>query len=290
MPENLHREPKRRPRAFFDRLGGGDRLNSSYDITLQHGLDILDRGEFSKALTIFRGLEREGYETPDLLEGLGRVHMSMGAATDAIVYFRKAIKGNPNLLTSRINLGLALVDQGEVTEGLAMLKCALEGAKAHGRLTPKSRAKLVKEHVRLAETYCELGFSMEAVQEYERAIRIGGDYPDLRRKIAGEYIRMNLLADAERELKKALHRNPFYEEARADLGFLYLLKGRPDLAGVEWSQVPAEGRGSGLVSAYRRAKGESEDIPDARSVDAGHGRKGEGQPTEDLPQGGQSLK
>jgi tetratricopeptide (TPR) repeat protein len=99
---------------------------------------------------------------------------------------------------------------------------------------------------------------MEAVQEFEKAIRIGGDYPDIRRKMAGEYIRMNLLSDAERELKKALHRNPFYEEARADLGYLYLLKGRADLAREEWSQVDPEGRGGGLVSAYRRNEGGDE--------------------------------
>ncbi len=35
-----------------------------------------------------------------------------------------------------------------------------------------------------------------------------------------------------------------------------MLKGRTDLASEEWSQVDPEGRGSGLVSAYRRQGGE----------------------------------
>ncbi len=47
-----------------------------------------------------------------------------------------------------------------------------------------------------------------------------------------------------------------------------MLRGRTDLASEEWSQVDPEGRGSGLVSAYRR-QGEEEKDPtdDQISVD-----------------------
>ncbi len=242
-------------------------LNSSFDIRLQDGRNHLEVGNPDKALEIFLALEGEGYATPDLLEGIGRSFMMKGSTGKAVDYFRKAIESNPNLLTSRINLGICMIDLGEFSEAIEILKVALETGKSSGDMTPNTRGRLVKEHVRVAETYVELGLSMEAVQEFEKAIRIGGDYPDIRRKIAGEYIRMNLLVDAERELKKALHRNPFYEEARADLGYLYLLKGQVEQANEEWSQIDPDGRGGGLVSAYRRSEGESGD----RSEDPARG-------------------
>jgi len=234
-------------------------LNSSFDIRLQEGVNNLESGNPELALKIFKSLEREGHETPDLYEGMGRACMMMSSAREAIKNFRRALESNPNLLTSKICLGIALLDYGEVAEGVELLKRTLDGGASSGGLTPKARAQLVKEHVKLGETYVELGLPLEAVQEYEKALRIGGDYPDIRRKMATEYIRMNLHKDAMRELKKALHRNPFFEEARADLGFLYMLMGRNDLAREEWSQVEPEGRGGGLVWAYRRKKeGESD--------------------------------
>jgi tetratricopeptide (TPR) repeat protein len=226
-------------------------LKSSFDNSLQEGLNSLEAGKFQTALKIFKSLEREGSITPDLLEGIGRAYMMMGATEEAIDYFRKAIKTNPNLLTSKINLGISLIDRSEFTEGVKLLKEVLDNGKSTGKLSQKTRARLVTEHVKLGEIYVELDLSMEAIQEYKKAIRIGGDYPDIRRKMAREYIQMNLLVDAERELKKALQRNPFYEEARADLGFLYMLKGRADLAKEEWSQVKSGGRGGGLIRAYR---------------------------------------
>ncbi len=245
-------------------------LNSSFDIKLQDGRNHLEIGDPDMALEIFLALEREGYATPDLLEGIGRSFMVKGSTEQAIAYFQKAIGANPNLLISRINLGICMIDHGKVAEAVDILKVALQTGQSSGGMTPNTRVRLVKEHVRVAETYVELGLSMEAVQEFEKAIRIGGDYPDIRRKIAREYIRMNLLADAERELKKALHRNPFYEEARADLGYLYLLKGHVEQANQEWSQIDPEGRGGGLVSAYRGDEGESGDrsrdrVPDVQA-------------------------
>jgi tetratricopeptide (TPR) repeat protein len=193
--------------------------------------------------------------------------MMSGEAGNATAYFRRALEANPNLLSSRVGLGLCLLELGLTTEGTEALKKALDRGTDAGDLSPKARGRLVKEHVRLGEVYAELGLPMEAVREYEKAIRIGGDYPDIRRKMASEYLRMNLLSDAERELRKALRRNPFYEEARADLGFLYLRSGRADLAMEEWSQVRPDGRGGGLVAAYRRASSagpapEAEDDPD----------------------------
>ena len=207
--------------------------------------------------------------------------MMTGSTGQAIDYFRRAVKANPKLLTSKICLGISLLEKGEISEGADLLTNTLDNGKSLSGLTPKERAKRVKEHVRLGETYVELGMPMEAVQEFDRAIRIGGDYPDIRRKMAGEYIRMNLLEDAERELKRALHRNPFYEEARADLGFIYMLKGRADLASEEWSQVDPEGRGSGLVWAYRGREGgevSEESTDDQMSVERDHslGEEGNG--------------
>jgi len=214
----------------------------------------LESGNPDLALKIFKTLEREGHEAPDLFESIGRSCIMTGSVPEAIEYFRRALEANPNLLTSRICLGIALLDRGEAAEGLELLKGTLDGGGPSGGLTPKARAQLVKAHVKLGETYVEIGLPLEAVQEYEKALRIGGDYPDIRRKLATEYMRLNLLADAMRELRKALHRNPFFEEARADLGFLYMLMGRDDLARQEWSQVEPEGRGGGLVWAYRRKK------------------------------------
>jgi tetratricopeptide (TPR) repeat protein len=238
-------------------IGGAITLHNTFDIQLQEGLRYLEAGNFEASLEIFQALEREGCCTPDLMEGMGRAFMIKGSAGEAIEYFRKALKANPNLLTSRICLGIALLDHGEISKGVELLTSTLDNGKSSGDLTPKARIKLVREHVRLGEIYVELDRSMEAIKEFEKAVRIGGDYPDIRRKMAAEYLRMNLLEDAERELRRALQRNPFYEEARADLGFLYMLKGRNDLASEEWSQVDPEGRGSGLVSAYQR-QGEEE--------------------------------
>jgi tetratricopeptide (TPR) repeat protein len=229
---------------------GAISLNGSFDIRLQEGLNNLESGNLEMALRILKSLEADGFETPDLLEGIGRTCMRNGETGEAIAYFQKALRANPNLLTSRIGLGLCRLDNGEIAEGTEILKKTLESGKRSDGLSAKARTRLVKEHVRLGEVYAELGLSMEAVREYERAIRIGGDYPDIRRKMATEYMRLNLLKDAEREIRRALRRNPFYDEARADLGFLYLLKGWTELAMEEWSQIEPDGRGGGLVSAY----------------------------------------
>ncbi len=218
-------------------------------------------------MRIFKSLERGGNITPDLLEGIGRAYVRLGATEEAIDYFRRAIEANPNLLSSKVNLGISLIDRGEFEEGAEFLMEALNGGKQAGKLDQKTRDRLVAEHVKLGEIYVELGFSMEAIQEYKRAIRIGGDYPDIRRKMAKEYIQINLLTDAERELKKALQRNPFYEEARADLGFLYMLKGKADLAAEEWVQVESGGRGGGLIMAYRGGGGRN--VPEGDPVRIG---------------------
>ncbi len=225
-------------------------MNPMFDIRIKQGMRALEEGDFSRALRIFNALEKEGCVSPDLLEGIGRADMMAGRSRQAINYFRKALQANPNLLTSRIGLGLVLFDLGETAEAIGLLKDTLDCGDRSNNLSPKARNRLVEGHLRLADMYVELDLSLEAVREYEKAIRIGGDYPDIRRKMAREYIRMNLLKDAERELKRALRRNPFFAEARADLGYLYRLQGKVDLASEEWAQAELDERADGLVWAY----------------------------------------
>lgn len=96
---------------------------------------LYDRtGESEKAKREFRQLLRAQPADPDLFNDVGFSHYNRGEWAEAETHFRQALDLDRSHRRARVNLGLALAQQGRHAESLSAFETALSPAEAKANL------------------------------------------------------------------------------------------------------------------------------------------------------------
>lgn len=93
-----------------------------------------------------------------------------------------------------------------------------------------------KEYFEQGRSFRDSGNSNGAILAFKNAIEKDQNYFEARYQLALAYISQNKFESAEKELKKVLRLNPYFNEARVSLAKTYLMTGEPDMAIKEINQ------------------------------------------------------
>jgi Flp pilus assembly protein TadD len=157
---------------------------------------------------------------------LGLVLLQKGQVDEASAHFRKALEINPNCGNAYSNLGMALAQKGQVDEAIAQFQKALEissyDADAHNNLGIALLSK---------------GRKNEAIVQYRQALEINPNYADALCNLGNALLQNGQVDEAFIHIQKALEINPNYPAAHNNLGIALFDKGRIDEAIAQFQEA-----------------------------------------------------
>jgi tetratricopeptide (TPR) repeat protein len=205
---------------------------------LQRGTGAFEAGRYAEAETFLLQVAEQKPEYANVYHMLGVIAGLRGAPEKAVALFRRALALNPTYGEARLNLAITLADIGAY-EAAAEEADTLRGREPGeaARLSPSVLGKLANAHADLARKYHALGMYADAVGEYDKALGLCPNFPDLHNGRAVSCRELGNYAGAEASLARALELNPRYAEAYVNLGRLHQQMGNPAAAIAAWERA-----------------------------------------------------
>lgn len=156
----------------------------------------------------------------------------------AVSLFRRALSLNPSYHEARLNLVLTLADMGAYAQA-AQEAVKLEDWEGPGapRFSLAVRGKLANAHAELGHRYHKLGMYSEAITEYDKALGMCPNFPDLHIRRAASCRELGRYAEAKDWLLKALEIKPDYVDAHVNLGLIHQKLGSLTDAVTSWERA-----------------------------------------------------
>ena len=161
------------------------------------GLLLVQQGHIEEAMEYYHKAIRIDPNNSEGLNNLGNAFAAEGQLDQAIENFRKAIQINPNNSGAHNNLGVVLVAQGRFDE-------AIEDFRQATQVNPKLAATLDNLGIALAAK----GRFDEAIENFRRAIQINPNRPDTFLHLGMTLDQMGRTREAVAQYQEALRLNP----------------------------------------------------------------------------------
>jgi tetratricopeptide (TPR) repeat protein len=177
-----------------------------------------DRGDLASAEREWLEAFRERPDNAILLEDLGLLCAKQKRTQEAIDYFERAIRRQPNYMHAYLTFGNFYKELGQPADAEAQYRLAV-------RLTPLS----IQARNALGELLYTVGRLAEAEQEFLRSIEIDRTVAAYDR-LGDIYLRWQNRKQAEWAFAQAASLDPFDSHAHFELGALYAIRGAPEEA------------------------------------------------------------
>jgi tetratricopeptide (TPR) repeat protein len=224
------------------------RLRPDYFLASFHlGLTLQEQKKFAAAETIFRGTQRMkpdrelrrrlGEPDCDLHRCLGEVLSAQRKFPEAVEEFRAAINLEPANVRIHNELGTTYFDMQKLQAAEAEFRCAIRLVDARARALSAlcggtagvvfaEHSKDAALHSNLANALSEQRMYVEAVREYQVAIRLNSTYAKAYYGLALTFQRQGQIPQAEAEYRRAVVAKPDYWEALENLAGLLQAQGK----------------------------------------------------------------
>ena len=227
-----------------------DRLREIYRL----GKEAFHAGRYGEAKEYFLNFIEEVDNFADVYNMLGVISQLEGNIVKAKLYLEKALAINPKYVEAALNLAIVYSDMGEYEKA----RNAYEKAKVGSRVKSGDRrikdnfvkAKLANLHAQIADIYAGLGLYEDAIQEYQKALKLQPTFADIRNKLGMVFKEVGRFDEAVKELEKAVEINPDYLDAMINLGLVYYAKGEKEEAKKMWLHVIKKDPTNQLAKLY----------------------------------------
>ena len=172
----------------------------------------------------------------DVHDMLGIIAHNAKRYADAEHHFERALQLNPNYTEAALNLAVTYNDRGKFDEArnvYTRIKDRPSGDTT--ALDPFARGKIANMHAQIADAYNDATLTREAIGEYEKAVLLCPEFPDLRTKLANLLRQAGDLSRAREQYEAAIRARPSYVQARILLGVTLLAQGDLDAAEAAWN-------------------------------------------------------
>lgn len=205
---------------------------------VQRGTAAFEAGEYAEAETLLLRVLDRNTTYANVYHMLGVIASLRGASDRAVDLFRHALALNPRYSEAQLNLAITLAGMGAyeaAAEEVDKLQAQEPGDA--DRPSPAILGKLANAHAELARKYHALGMYAEAVGEYDKALGLCPNFPDVHNRRASSCRELRDYAGAKISLTRALELNPRYVEAYVNLGQLHQQMGQLAEAMAAWGRA-----------------------------------------------------
>ncbi len=203
------------------------------------GKRAFQQHQYEVAQKLFTQLVKKRPYFADVYNMLGVIHHNSGQFSDAVRFFEKALKINPKYTEALLNLAVLYNDLGKYKKARELYAKVQEKSREHkgGKMDPFIRAKLANRHAEIGDIYEGIGFFPEAIEEYQKALKLGPTFLDIRCKLAICLREMGKYRQSIEEFKKVIKSNSKYLYAQVQLGVTFYAAGKAADAIKQWKQV-----------------------------------------------------
>jgi len=185
----------------------------SSEALMSTGQDMLQRGQFSQAVTAFRQVVSREPDNFEAQFNLGFAYLQWGRQSNAIEELKKAQRLSPRNSQVWSNLAIAYENLGKHQESINALHQAVE-------LDPNN----ITARMNLAAMYANANNQQEAIAHYKRVIQIDGTNEEALTNLSKCLMNIGKDAEAKGYLKQAIAANPNNGVAHCELGNIYWKK------------------------------------------------------------------
>ncbi|HSB34806.1 MAG TPA: tetratricopeptide repeat protein [Nitrospirota bacterium] len=221
------------------------------------GIEAFDKGDYEKAERLFHEILIANPMFADIQNKLGIIYNQTNRLALAAESFEKALAINPGYTEASLNLAITYSDLGKYEKAREVFERAAHFTDATGRVMmstsgndPFIKGKLADEHFRLGNMYYDLRLLDEAIEEYQKALRLSPNFADIITRLGISYRDKGLYDAAIKEFNRAKERNPKYIPARLHLGITYYSQGFYGLAEEEWREALAIDPANSAIRTY----------------------------------------
>jgi tetratricopeptide (TPR) repeat protein len=217
---------------------------------IRQGTAAFEAGDYATAEPLLRQAANRSGRYANVFHMLGVIASHADRPADAIALFREALRLNPRYDEAQINLAITLAETGAYDLVAAEAETLQAREETTGPLDRGVLGKLANAHGQLAGRYHALGLFRQAIREYDEALELGADFPDVHLRRAVSCRALGDREGAEASLRRALDLNPRYVEAYVHLGLLYGAAGDRPQAREAWEQALALDPTHALARVY----------------------------------------
>ncbi len=217
----------------------------------QAGKEAFERKDYEESLNRFLEFVREVDGFADVWNMMGQMYYHQGEMMKAAATFEKAVAINPRYASAILNLAVTYADMGDYNKAEELqerLRNAEPGEGDQRIPDPFARGKLANMHADIADIYAGMALYGPAIDEYQRALDLRPDFPDVRERMAKALFDAGKQNEAIAELNEVKEKRPDYVGARINLGMFLYSTGKEEEAEKEWKEVLE------MVPENRRAK------------------------------------
>ena len=152
----------------------------------EQAMEAFDGRDYEKAERYFQQILDMNPGFADIQNKMGIIYNQTNRLDKAIAAFEKALASNPGYTEASLNLAITYSDLGKYDESRQVFERAARFKEEEGKTTtavsgidPFVRGKLADEHLRLGNMYYDLRLLDEAIEEYQKALRLSPNFADI---------------------------------------------------------------------------------------------------------------
>jgi tetratricopeptide (TPR) repeat protein len=221
----------------------------------KNGTEAFEKGDYEQAERFFQQILNIKPAFADIHNKIGIIFNQTNRLNLAVKAFEKALEVNPGYTEASLNLAITYSDLGmyekarQVFENASAFSEQKEKA-SHSSLDPFVKGKLADEHLRIGKIYYELRMLDEAIEEYQKALRLSPNFADIITHLGIALRDKGRFDEAIAQFTRAKQSNPHYIPARLHLGITYYSQGFYGLAEEEWREALVFDPNNAAVRTY----------------------------------------
>jgi tetratricopeptide (TPR) repeat protein len=233
----------------------GEKMPPKLDELYKNGMEAFDKEDYRTAEELFQELLSIKPDFADIQNKMGIIYSNTNRPQMAARAFRKALERNSGYTEAALNLAITYSDLGKYDEARTVFEQAArfsEQAKktSNSSIDPFIKGKLADEHLRIGKIYYDLRELDEAIDEYQKALRLSPNFADIITHLGIALRDKGRFDDAIEQFNRAKLSNPRYIPARLHLGITYYSQGFYGLAEEEWREALLFDPENSAVRAY----------------------------------------
>lgn len=203
---------------------------------LDEGRDAFGKGDYFSAKKIFLEVIENNDGFADVYNSLGLICFLDDEYRSSILFYKKAVEINPFYSEALMNLVVVMHQTGNINDAEIYMKQLKQIKSVQGTADRHCLGKLANKHAETAEIYKSMFMYDGAIEEYQKALELSPEFPDIRLNYAITLRDAGRIEDAIYEFDKILIQKPQYMVAYVHLGICYYKIGYIGFAINAWKK------------------------------------------------------